>query len=620
MHCGGLVSSTMDEEALRAMLPMGFGKQEPARPGKRKAQEDPEPAPDPEVQPAPELNPVSSEHVDEVESEAAAPDDVEAPAPHADPHASSEGGEESTRKIHPNRHDPSELGVGRTSEYGGLPLDQRVELKDHTKTISALAVDPSGTRVATGSHDYEVKLWDFGGMTQTFRPFKTFEPAENYPVVQLAFSPVSRNLLCINATTEPRVYDFHGEELATYKKGNVYMRDMKHTNGHVSEMTCGGWHPTDTNTFLTGGSDSTIRIWDIDFLSSQKIVIVVRSKQRGTKTRVTAATYTPDGGAIVAGCQDGALHVWSTSGSYSRPSASVERAHTVGAGASSIAVANDNVTLATRGNDDTVKLWDLRSLKKPLAVREGIPVGAEHCDVLFSPDGQEVVTGTASVPREANLTRTPDALDDLQGTWGQIAVFSRNDLSTKHVHPVDVSSVTRLSWQPRINQVLAGTRNGIVDVYYDQEASQLGALLGVKRRPKMRSNPFGIEELPGGVTADVPIFMPEDKDEDYYELDEPKRQYLAWKEAKNRIRRDPVKTKLPQMPIRGQGYGGRVGKSANTHLVQGMYEGQAALRMQDPREALLKYADKAEKDPRWTNVYAKTQPKTIYAKETGDEE
>ncbi|WFD42118.1 hypothetical protein MPSI1_000756 [Malassezia psittaci] len=608
----------MDEEALRAMLPGGFGKQEVVATKKRKA----DAVLEPEQLDSPDTHSVSkTDSYEEVKSQDARHEleviDAEGSQENL---LSKEHSKDLDTSLNSKRHDPSLLPEGLTAEFGGAPLDQHIELQDHTKTISALAVDPSGTRVATGSHDYQVKLWDFGGMTQSFRPFRAFEPAENYPVVQLAYSPVSRNLLCINATTEPRVYDFQGEELASYKKGNVFMRDMKHTNGHVSEMICGNWHPTEANTFLTGGSDSTLRVWDVDFQAGQKIVIVVRSKQRGTKTKVTATTYTPDGKAILAACQDGALHVWSTNGSYSRPSMSIERAHAVNEGASCIAIASDNTTIATRGNDDTVKVWDLRQLKSPLASRENVPIGSEHSDIVFSPNGQQVITGTAAVPAAARLTSTPDALDDLLSEWGQIAVFSRDDLSLKHVHPVGKSSVTRLLWQPRINQILAGTRNGTVNVYYDNESSQLGALLGVKRSAKVRSNPFGIEELPGGVTADVPIFMPEDKDQDYYELDEPKRQYLEWKEAKNRIRRDPIKTKLPQMPIRGQGYGGRVGKSANTHLVQGMYEGQAALRMQDPREALLKYADKADKNPRWTSIYSKTQPKTIFSEETGDEE
>ncbi|WFD39278.1 uncharacterized protein MJAP1_002249 [Malassezia japonica] len=602
----------MDEEALRAMLPMGFGKQAP-RKGKASIEIAPEPQEEydsaeesdgpgafpqvPSTRPAPQAAPVP-----ELEPEA---EPTPAPAP---VHELSDEEQEATRKR--ARHDPAELGVGRTLEYAGLPLEHNVSLKDHTKTISALAVDPSGTRVATGSHDYEVKLWDFGGMTQSFRPFRTWEPAENYPVVQLDFSPISRNLLCVNATTQPRVYDYQGDELAVYRKGDVFMRDMKHTTGHVTEATCGAWHPTDTNTFMTGGSDSTIRVWDIDFLASQKIVIVVRSKERGTKTKVTAATYTPDARAIVAACQDGALHMWSTSGSYARPSATVERAHANHAGASGLAVASDSVTVASRGMDDTVKLWDLRSLKRPVAVQENVPCSSEHCEVVFSPNNEHVVTGTAAIPRQAKATATPDDPADLLSEWGQLAVFSGKDLAQELVHPVDRSSVTRLCWQPRINQVLAATRAGAVHVYYDDEASQLGAKLGVKRRDKVRANPFGIEQLANGHAPDVPIFMPDDEDA-VFETDE---------QRIHKLRRDPVKTKLPQMPVRGQGRGGRIGTSETTHLIKDMYLDQAQLRMQDPREALLKYADKAEKDPRWTSIYAKTQPKTIYSKETGDEE
>jgi len=45
----------------------------------------------------------------------------------------------------------------------------------------------------------------------------------------------------------------------------------------------------------------------------------------------------------------------------------------------------------------------------------------------------------------------------------------------------------------------------------------------------------------------------------------------------------------------------------------------SSMRDEDPREALLKYAEKAEKDPMFTNAWKHTQPKTIYA-ELSDEE
>lgn len=45
----------------------------------------------------------------------------------------------------------------------------------------------------------------------------------------------------------------------------------------------------------------------------------------------------------------------------------------------------------------------------------------------------------------------------------------------------------------------------------------------------------------------------------------------------------------------------------------------SSMRDEDPREALLKYAEAAEKDPIFTAAWRETQPKTIYA-EVGEEE
>jgi 26S proteasome regulatory subunit T2 len=46
----------------------------------------------------------------------------------------------------------------------------------------------------------------------------------------------------------------------------------------------------------------------------------------------------------------------------------------------------------------------------------------------------------------------------------------------------------------------------------------------------------------------------------------------------------------------------------------------SSMRDEDPREALLKYAEKAEKDPIFTRAYKETQPNAIYADLSDDEE
>lgn len=45
-----------------------------------------------------------------------------------------------------------------------IPISHEANFTGHTKAVTALSIDGSGTRVVTGSLDYNVKIYDFGGM------------------------------------------------------------------------------------------------------------------------------------------------------------------------------------------------------------------------------------------------------------------------------------------------------------------------------------------------------------------------------------------------------------------------------------------------------------------------
>ncbi|KAA1068553.1 hypothetical protein PGTUg99_031426 [Puccinia graminis f. sp. tritici] len=66
-----------------------------------------------------------------------------------------------------------------------LPTTHEVLLKDHSKSVSALSLDPSGARLVSGSYDYACKLWDFGGMNSSFKPFRSWEPRQSHQVGHL---------------------------------------------------------------------------------------------------------------------------------------------------------------------------------------------------------------------------------------------------------------------------------------------------------------------------------------------------------------------------------------------------------------------------------------------------
>jgi WD40 repeat protein len=40
----------------------------------------------------------------------------------------------------------------------------KVDLGGHTKAVTCISIEPAGNRVVTGSLDYHLKLFDFGGM------------------------------------------------------------------------------------------------------------------------------------------------------------------------------------------------------------------------------------------------------------------------------------------------------------------------------------------------------------------------------------------------------------------------------------------------------------------------
>ncbi|KAG2193182.1 hypothetical protein INT47_002874 [Mucor saturninus] len=489
-----------------------------------------------------------------------------------------------------NDMDSESDGENDQVDFSVLPTSHEIKLADHHRTVSSLTLDPSGTRLVSGSYDYDLKFWDFAGMDRSYKPFRTVQPCGEHQIHKVEYSLSGDAILIISGSARPKIFNRDGLEKAEYAKGDPYIRDLKHTDGHTGALTSGNWHPLDKETFATASQDGSIREWDVEKKRRQKTTIVYKSRERGGRSPCTAISYSHDAKYLAGAYQDGTLQIWDTKGNHIRPAIPIPDAHQKGTETSSLLFSRDNRTLVTRGGDDTVKLWDLRNAKKPVKTAYNLDIVNPEANVIFSPDEKLILTGTACPKGKG---------------FGQLVMLNRETLEVQESINVTQSSVVSVLWHPRINQIITGSADGTVTVFYSPTHSTRGAKLCVVKAAKVRA----VDDYEINRPIITPHALPMFKDE------EPR----ATKRKRDKMRSDPVASYRPDLPVSGHGKGGRVNMNQQQAVIKTF--AKDTTRDEDPREALLKYADLAESDPLWvSNVYKKTQPNPVFEEEEEEED
>jgi len=472
-----------------------------------------------------------------------------------------------------------------------IPVSHEISLDHGNKTVSALGLDPSGSRLVTGGYDYEVKFWDFNAMDASRRAFRTLQPFECHQIKSVDYSITGDVVLIAAGNAQAKVIDRDGFEVLECVKGDQYIVDMTNTKGHVAMLHNACWNPKVKDEFISCSDDGTVRIWNTENPKKNKTVIKTKSKQ-GKKTIPTRCCFCRDGRIIAAGCQDGSIQAWDTRKPFIHPTYIQRTAHTFGSDTSCLTFSHEGSLLASRGGDDTLKIWDIRNFKRFLNIAMNLPNYYAQTSCLFSPDDKMVVTGT-SVKKG-------------QGS-GSLVFMDRDSLRKLYEFDVIESSVVSCLWHPKLNQIVVGCGNGTTKVYFDPEKSNKGAKLcvgKVKRKAVSKEMPLKDQII---TPHSLPMFR--------------EKRYKSKKKVKEADRKDPVKSHRPELPVTGPGHGGRItsGMSLSAYVVKNL-----ALEMKDdshPREAILKHAKAAAEDPYWVSpAYAHTQPRTVFQEEEDDED
>ena len=477
-----------------------------------------------------------------------------------------------------------------------FPVSHEVVIRTHERAVTTATLDPAGSRLVTGSADCNVKFHDLGSMNPTtIRAFKSFDPTETkqsqnnetHPIHQVAFNAISpSSILVITSHPQARVYDREGELWGTTVKGDMYLRDMRNTKGHISEITCGDWHPRREDIFVTAGTDSTLRIWDVNNFRQQKDIIVHKSRQAGSagRSRMTAVKYgsstnqaTDTSSMLVSTALDGTLAMWPADGPYLRPSAEVHEAHTPSTWTSSIDISPDGRLIITRGGDDTVKLWDTRKLKTPLRVTPHPSTSSQYStsSIRFSPSGSQVLIGDPT---------------------GKLHILNAATLRPELTTPVSPGiPLVSTFWHPKINQIVTTSADGSTRLLFDPAISYAGGISILSKAPKHRhidDDPSLTMDTSAGINPDA-IVNPG-----------------ALRGKKETGMTMSGKPRDPRRPHKPEATPFQNNKPDENYMKTQIP--LSSMRDEDPREALLKYADKAKEDPTFTSAWSKTQPDAVF--------
>ncbi|KAK3364018.1 hypothetical protein B0T25DRAFT_587633 [Lasiosphaeria hispida] len=235
----------------------------------------------------------------------------------------------------------------------------------HNGLVQSVAFSPDGSRIASGSHDRTIRIWD----ARSGKEVQKLEGHSNL-VQSVAFSPDGSRIASGSYDNTIRIWDARSG------------KEVQKLEGHSSWVQSVAFSP-DGSRIASGSHDNTIRIWDA---RSGKEV----QKLKGHSDSVLSVAFSPDGSRIASGSHDSTICIWDA-----RSGKEVQKLEGYSDSVQSVAFSPDGSRIASGSYDNTIRIWDARSGKEVQKLKGHSNLVLSWVQsVAFSPDGSRIASGS----------------------------------------------------------------------------------------------------------------------------------------------------------------------------------------------------------------------------------
>jgi WD40 repeat protein/tRNA A-37 threonylcarbamoyl transferase component Bud32 len=235
-------------------------------------------------------------------------------------------------------------------------------LQGHTNPATCVAFDAEGKRIASGSLNGTLRVWNATSGQQIM----TLD-THTFGVLSLAFSPDGKRIAIGCGRLDQRMV------LCDATSGQETLGFDVHTR-----LVHGVAFSPDGKRIVCGGDDGMLGVWDA--ASGQEIHTL-----KGHTGQVNSVAFSPDSKRIVSGSEDQTLKLWDAA---TGEQTLTLKGHT--GRVNSVAFCQDGKRIASGGEDQTLKIWDGTSGREILMLKghAGAPLS-----LAFSPDGKWIASG-----------------------------------------------------------------------------------------------------------------------------------------------------------------------------------------------------------------------------------